>query len=77
MTEYKKLWIVRASSIQMNKLFDTTKVTEKVNSAALSLSPQWILIRKISIRKYQKRTRIDFRKFFALFLENPPNIEIH
>jgi hypothetical protein len=61
----------------MNKLFDTTKVTEKVNSAALSLSPQWMLTLKISIRKYRKRTRIDFRKFFALFLENPRNIEIH
>jgi hypothetical protein len=77
MTEFKKLWIVRASSIQMNKLFDTTKVIEKGNSIALSLFPRWSPTRKISIPKYRRRTRIVFRKFFALLLESPPNIEIH
>jgi hypothetical protein len=75
MTEFKKLWIVRASLIQMNKLFDTTKVTEKVNSTALSLSHQQSLTRKISIPKYRRRTKIDFKKFCALSLESPPNIE--
>jgi hypothetical protein len=60
----------------MNKLSDTVRAIEMISSLVHTLSPLQMLTLRISIRKYQRKIILDFRKFSAQLQASQQSIVI-